>query len=85
MKEDELINFGFERIDVPIEESGDKTDYYYYKYDLSDTITLTSIPSDEVQNNNWTITGDLGTNILITEIADVYLLIHLFARWMVSN
>lgn len=85
MKEEDLVNLGFEKVEVPVEESGDKTDYYYYKYDLSDTITLVSIASDQAKDNNWTVGGDLGNNILITEVADIYMLIHLFARWMVSN
>ena len=30
MTEQELIEEGFERVDVLTEESGDKNDYYYY-------------------------------------------------------
>ena len=30
MTEEELIEEGFERIDILIEESGDKNDYHYY-------------------------------------------------------
>lgn len=85
MKEEDLVNFGFEKVEVPVEESGDKTDYYYYKYDLSDSITLVSVASDEVKDDNWHVGGDLGYDISITEIADIYMLKHLFQRWMISN
>lgn len=85
MTEQEIISCGFKKIDVPVEESGDKNNYYYYMYQLSDTITLTSNASDEVLNNNWYIVGDLGDCVTITELSDLLLLTSLFAKWMVSN
>jgi hypothetical protein len=85
MKEKDIVDFGFEKVDVPVEESGDKTDYYYYKYDLSDSITLVSVASDEAKDDNWYVGGDLGYDITITEAADLYLLMHLFKRWTVNN
>lgn len=85
MKEEDLINIGFEKVEVPVEESGDKTDYYYYKYDLSDSITLVSVASDEAKDDNWYVGGDLGYDISITELADLYLLMYLFKKWRVSN
>ena len=49
----ELIELGFERVDVSEQESGDKA-FYYYTYDIGDgTISLISQSNDEVENSNW--------------------------------
>lgn len=79
MRENELIEEGFERIDVSIEESGDKTDYYYYKYDLNDHCTIISSESNLAYGNNW-IVRCYETNLTIRDIEDVQLLIGLFTK-----
>jgi hypothetical protein len=55
MTKEELIEFGFDRIDVSIEESGDNTAYYYYKLKVTDTIVLLSDASDSIKNNEWRV------------------------------
>lgn len=55
MTKEELIEFGFDRIDVSIEESGDNTAYYYYKLKVIDTIVLLSDASDSIKNNEWRV------------------------------
>tara|TARA_R110000787_G_scaffold212720_1_gene322334 strand:- start:33 stop:287 length:255 start_codon:yes stop_codon:yes gene_type:complete len=53
MKEQELIELGFERVDVSEQESGDKA-FYYYTYDIGNgAISLISQSNDEVENSNW--------------------------------
>ena len=54
MKEADLIQLGFNRVDVSEQESGDKP-FYYYTYDIGNgTISLITQSNDEVENNNWT-------------------------------
>lgn len=55
MTAQELIEEGFERVDVYIEESGDEKDYYFYRMILSDDVVLTSDESDIVNNNKWKV------------------------------
>jgi hypothetical protein len=79
MRESELIEEGFERVDVPIEESGDKTDYYYYKYDLNDHCTIISTESNIAYGKNW-IVRCFEMNLIMRDIEDVQLFIGLFAK-----
>lgn len=80
MKESELIEEGFERIDVLIEESGDPTDYYYFKLNLINNIVLTSNSSDEAGKKNWIVYLD-DNNFMIKDIEDIQTLIALANKW----
>ena len=53
--EQELLEEGFEKIEVPTEESGDENDYYYYQLKLSDDVLLTSLESDTITNSHWAV------------------------------
>lgn len=55
MKAQELIEIGFDKISVSIEESGDKTSYYFYRLILPNDIMLTSSENDNVINDNWSV------------------------------
>jgi hypothetical protein len=53
MKEEDLIQLGFKRVDVSEQESGDKA-FHYYTYDIGNgVISLITQSNDEVDNNNW--------------------------------
>ena len=53
MKEEDLIQLGFQRVDVSEQESGDKA-FHYYTYDIGNgVISLITQSNDEVDNNNW--------------------------------
>jgi hypothetical protein len=80
MKEAELIEEGFTRIDVPIEESGDQTDYYYYTLELNPNFVLTSNASDEVNSGRWQV-FEYEVGIIINDIEDIQALIALFRKW----
>lgn len=80
MRESELIEEGFERVDVPIQESGDKTDYYYYKYNLSDHDILISSTSDDAAEKNWIVYLN-ENDFNIRDIEDIQALIALFKKW----
>ncbi len=80
MREEELIEEGFERIDVPIEQSGNKNDYYYYRYSFGNDYSLYSSESDNSPKNKWTVTfDDFADNIV--DIEDIQTLIALFKKW----
>ena len=52
MTEEIFEKLGFERVDVPIEESGCDFDFHYYTMDIGD-ICLISNASDEAENKGW--------------------------------
>jgi hypothetical protein len=79
MRENELIEEGFERVDIPVEESGDKTDYYYYKYDLNEHCALISSENNLVFGSNW-IVRCYEMGLIIKDVEDLQLLISLFAK-----
>lgn len=79
MTEAELIEEGFERIDVPIEQSGDEKDYYYYRYELNPHCTLTSNENTEANIKKW-IVNCFEIELIIKDIKDLQFLIALFAQ-----
>ena len=52
MTEDIFEKLGFERNDVPIEESVHDNDFYYYTLDIGD-ICLISNANDEAEKEGW--------------------------------
>jgi hypothetical protein len=80
MTEQELIEEGFERIDVLTEESGDKNDYYYYSLELNPNFVLTSDESDEIVNSQWQVYC-YEIDVTVKDIEDVQALIGLFRKW----
>jgi hypothetical protein len=80
IKEHELIEEGFERIEVPISESGNENDYYHYQLELNDNFTLISDASDEVNNNNWNVYC-YEIDVTIKDIEDIQTLIALYQKW----
>jgi hypothetical protein len=55
MKEQDLIDAGFIRRDVPKEESGNEEDFYYYVLDVTDGITLVSDADIENKDDQWVV------------------------------
>lgn len=52
MKEQDLIDLGFEKIDVSAEESGDEA-FYYYTYDITKDFSMISSANDEAEKEGW--------------------------------
>ena len=74
MKEQDLIDLGFERFDVTKEESGDEA-YYFYEYNFG----MITDSDDVVVNDEWAV--DIVFNdITITDINDLKLLIEILER-----
>lgn len=80
MTEQELIEEGFERVEVPTVDSGDTSDYYYYKLDLNSSFTLISNANDEVYNKAWKVRC-FEVDIVIKDIVDLQTLIALNRKW----
>jgi len=54
MKEELLVELGFERVDVSAEESGDKPFHYYLKnFGEKNILSLISISNDAVEDGKW--------------------------------
>ena len=51
MKEQDLIDLGFERVDISAEESGDEA-YHYYDYMFNENFSLVACPNEE-GNGVW--------------------------------
>lgn len=71
MKEQDLIDLGFERVDVSEQESGDKP-FHYYTYDIGNgTISLITQSNDEVENENWHVEVFEDSSIRFETLEDV--------------
>lgn len=53
MTEQELIDLGFEKVNITNDESQNGYDYYYYYKEVVLNIALHSTDSDDVKNDNW--------------------------------
>lgn len=80
MRKEDLEEAGFERVFVSKEESGNKNDYFYYKYEINSDVILTSIESDMINNNQWKV-YEHSWGVAMTDIDDVLTLINLFKKW----
>jgi hypothetical protein len=57
MKEQELIDLGFEKIEVTHDESDNGYDYYYYELRLTAGLILSSCDNIEVKNKKWIVSN----------------------------
>jgi len=84
MREEELIEEGFQKIIVSIEESGDKTDYYFYNLNLNEDVVLTSSTNEDSAIKNWIVYLN-NNNIVIKNIEDVQTLIAIIKKCTKNN
>jgi hypothetical protein len=84
IREHELIEEGFERVDVLTSESDNEKDYYYYKLDLNNNFTLISSASDEIRGNLWNVYC-YEIDVVIKDIEDIQTLIALHIKWKKNN
>jgi hypothetical protein len=80
IREHELVEEGFEKVEVPVAESGNENDYYYYQLKLNENFTLISDASDEINNNIWSVYC-YEIDITIKHIEDIQALIALNSKW----
>jgi hypothetical protein len=55
MTEEQLLEFGFERIDILDDDSQNGFDYYYYHKDLCSGVSLHSTDSIDVKDDDWSL------------------------------
>jgi hypothetical protein len=55
MTEQEIIELGFEKVDILHNESQNGYNYYFYQKELCDQIVLHSTDSIDVKNDSWEI------------------------------
>jgi len=55
MTEQELVDFGFDKVEVSDDESQNGYDYYYYILDLLPGLSLISSASDESLDGEWKV------------------------------
>jgi hypothetical protein len=53
MTENDLTNLGFNKVEVRDLESQNGYDYFYYTFDVFENLTLISVDSDRVENEDW--------------------------------
>lgn len=80
MTENELREAGFEKVEVPVEESGNKNDYYYYKLEVCEGFDLISDDSDNRLTGEWKVYC-YEMNIAIKKITDVEAIVSLFRQF----
>ena len=76
MKEQDLIDLGFERYDVSAEDSGD-VPFYYYTYDITDELCLISSDNGEAKKDGWYVEMFDYDSIRFNNIGEVQALITL--------
>jgi hypothetical protein len=78
MKEQDLLELGFEIQHAYAHETGYDEDFYYYRYTFAQHLQLLSSSSDEVKNNEWFVEFfDIEADIRFTNANDVNKLIIL--------
>lgn len=82
IQEQDLIELGFERTTVTVEESGDFP-FYYFTYEFTDKYGLSFITDDDssaLKNKGWTVSFFDYEKPSFTDIDDLKLLMTLITR-----
>ena len=82
MKEQDIIDLGFERHDVTAEKSGHESDWYYYTYEFTRGLSLISCDSDLAKKNGqWHIEiFNTDEEIIFTDVSKVRNLMDLITE-----
>lgn len=57
MTENDLTILGFNKVEIKDKDSQNGYDYFYYVLDVFNNLTLCSVDSDRVKNDNWYVTN----------------------------
>jgi len=76
MKEQDLIDLGFERVDEYTEEG----DYHYYVYDFTKYFSLITCTDNEVEDDRWHVEFFDDNDVRFYSKDDVKTLIELIER-----
>ena len=78
IKELDLVGLGFNKVDVPFEESGEDK-FHYYRLDIG-VLCLMTNANDDIVDNEWSVEIYEIESILITKLLDLNTLIDLLRR-----
>lgn len=84
MKEKDIQNLGFERID----DNDGELEYYYYTLDIGNDyvpLCLITNASDEAKDDNWTVTIFDYESIIIDNLADLKTLVGVLVNNVKDN
>jgi len=79
MKEQIFTQLGFEKVIVPIEQSGSPHEWYYYILDIGEICLLTSA-SDDIKDDNWYCYLFEAESFKITDENDLVDLVNLLKK-----
>jgi ADP-dependent phosphofructokinase/glucokinase len=79
MKEQDLVDLGFERTDVSAEESGDEA-FYYYTYEFTKDFSMISSDNGEAEKEGWFVEIFDYSNIRFFQKKDLKVLIDLINK-----
>lgn len=89
MKEQDLVDLGFERVDETAESSGAPNDWYYYTLDIGineyNKFGLISNANDEIKDNNWKVYLLENDSFVFEDRATLELLINTLKYNMIKN
>lgn len=57
MTEHDLTILGFNKVEIKDLESQNGYDYYYYTFEVFEGLTLCSVDSDRISDDNWYVTN----------------------------
>ena len=57
MTEHDLTILGFNKVEIKDLESQNGYDYYYYTFEVFEGLTLCSVDSDRISDDNWHVTN----------------------------
>lgn len=86
MKEQDIIDAGFERVNVTAGESGYEHDWYYYTYDFCRGVSLISLDNEEANyQDNWYVEFFDNPELRITNREQLFSVIDLINTLKVNE
>ena len=83
ISESHLRSLGFQKEVVPIDESGNEVEFYYYSLDIN-YLTLITDSDDEIIDNQWSVHVMESGLEKIYDLDDLVKLLHLLKKYEVK-
>lgn len=85
MKEQDIIDLGFERVDITKEQSGHEDDWHYYTYDFTSGFSLITQANDEVVDDKWVVEVFETSTIRFTDKKTIETLIKIITKAKINE